>query len=125
LTRIVVGVYAWLASVAFGASLLDVVYARAVPESEAAFARVADLLLIISAVSLLAALVAIVLAWSRRPIRNLLSASLALVVLGLLAPAFLSPPLPDTPSALGAATRIFVGGVASVLALLGFHEAWI
>ena len=98
LTRIVVGLYAWLASVAFGAAWLDLVYARAVPASEAAFSRVADLLLMISAASVLAALAALVLAWSWRQVRSLLTASLALVILGLLAPVFLSPLLPSTGS---------------------------
>jgi len=122
-TRIAVGLYAWLASVAFGAALLDLAYARAVPEAEAAFSRVADLLLMISAASVLAALAGIVVAWNWKPVRYLLTASLALVVLGLLAPAFLSPLLPGTDSPLGAAIRLLVGGFASVLALAGFHEA--
>jgi hypothetical protein len=35
---------------------------------------------------------------------------------------FLSPLLPGTGSALGAAIRLLVAGLASILALVGFHK---
>src|SRR4030042_2667513 len=56
LSSLIVGLYAWVVAVSFGAVLLDVVYSNLVSEAAAAFSEVADFLLSISAVTVLAAL---------------------------------------------------------------------
>jgi len=118
---LVVGLYAWAAAVSFGIALIDVVYARLVPEATAAFSEVADFLLLVSAATVLVALTAIGLSWHSRVARNFLIASLVVSLFGFLAPALLSPFLQDG-SALGAGIRLVIGGAISILAFIGFHK---
>jgi hypothetical protein len=117
----VVGLYAWLATLSFGLVLLDVVYAGLVPEATTALSEAADFLLLVNAVTILAALGALGLAWRSRTARNYLIASLTVIVLGFLAYALLAPSLPDG-SALGTWLRIGLAGSVSVLAFMGFYK---
>ena len=73
LSSLIVGLYAWVVAVSFGAVLLDVVYSNLVSEVAAAFSEVADFLLYISAVTVLTALGAIGLSWNSRIARIFLS----------------------------------------------------
>jgi len=118
---LVVGLYAWAAAVSFGIALIDVVYARLVPEATAAFSEVADFLLLVSAATVLVALTAIGLSWHSRVARNFLIASFVVSLFGFLAPALLSPFLQDG-SALGAGIRLVIGGAISILAFVGFYK---
>jgi hypothetical protein len=117
-----VGLYAWVAAVSFGAVLLDIVYSRLVAEARTAFAEEADFLLLVSAVTIVAAFGAIVLAWNAKAARNLCIASLVIVVSGLFAPVLLSPYLQGAGSSLGTGIRLAISGLASLLAFLGFYK---
>ena len=116
-----VGLYAWLTAVSLGFAVLDVLYARLVPEAAGAFPEAADFLLLIQAVTVLAAVGAIGLGWQSSGARNLLVASAGVIPLGFLTYALLSPVLPDG-SPLGAGIRILLAGAASVLAFAEFAK---
>ena len=116
-----VGLYAWLAAVSFGLVLLDIVYAGLVPEAEVAFSEVADFLLLVNAITILAAFGAIGLSWKSKASRNLLVASFAIIILGFLAYMLLSQFLQDS-SSLGTGIRITLAGSVSVLAFIGFYK---
>lgn len=122
LGMILVGLYAWAATVTFGLTILDILYANLVPQAVAAFSEVSDLLLLISAATILTALVAIAMAWESSATRNCLLASLAVIILGLLAPAFLSPFLQGANPAIGSTIRIVLGGSVSILAYIGSYR---
>jgi hypothetical protein len=102
-------------------ALLDIAYAKLVPEATGAFSEVADFLLLVSAVTLLAAVAAVALSWNSKPARCFLLASLLVGLLGLFAPAVISPFLQDG-SVLGPGLRIVVGGSISILAFMGFYR---
>ncbi len=120
-SALVVGLYAWLTTASFGAVVLDILYARLAPESRSAFAEVADLLLLITAVTILAALGAIGLSWNSNGARSCVIASLVVVVSGFSVPVLFSPYL-GAGSSLGAALRLGISGVASLLALVAFYK---
>lgn len=122
LGSLVVGLYAWVITAFFGAVLLDVVYANVTPGAAAAFSEAADFLLLVGAVTVLAALGAIGLSWNSRVARILFIASLLIIALEFLAPAFLSSFLRDVGSAWGTGIRITINGLASVLAFIGLYE---
>ena len=117
-----VGVYAWATAVYFGIALIDIMYARLVPEAAAASSEVADLMLLVSVALVLVALVSIGLTWNSRVARNFLIASLLVSLLGFATPAVLSPFLQDG-SAVGAGIRIIIGGITSILAFMGFYKS--
>jgi hypothetical protein len=119
---LVVGLYAWLTAVSFGAVLLDFLYARLAPGAEAALGEAADFLLLVDAVTLLAALGAIGLAWRSRAARSLVLASLIVAAAGFLAPALLAPLLRDAGPGSGASLRIAISGLASLLAGAGSYR---
>ncbi|MDH4208461.1 MAG: hypothetical protein OEV76_06275 [Anaerolineae bacterium] len=120
LSSLVVGLYAWVVTVFFGAVLLDVVYSNMVPEAATAFSAVADFLLRIGAVTVLAALAAIVLSWKSGIARTFFIASLAVISLEFLIPMFFSQLLQDTQgSVLASGTRIAISGLGSILAFVG------
>lgn len=118
---LVTGLYAWLVAVCFGLAWLDIQYARLLPDARVAYGEVADFLLLVTSVTVLAGIAAVGLSWKSRSARNLLAASL---LIGFLAPIaaliILSPQMQES-SATGSIIRLSVGGVASVLAFMGFH----
>src|SRR5688572_2505905 len=87
--------YAWLAAVSFGLVLLDIIYARLIPAATTTFSEMADFLLLVSASTMLVALSAIGITWHWGTARNWLVTSLAVSCFGLVAPAILTPLLPD------------------------------
>jgi glucose dehydrogenase len=119
---LVVGLYAWLVAVSFGLAWLDSQYARLVPGASDAFREVADFLMFITLVTVLAGIGAVGLSWNSRAARNLLVASLLVVlVVPFVALLILSPEARES-SATGSIVRLSIGGVASVLAFAGFHR---
>lgn len=117
----VTGFYAWLVAVFFGLTWIDSVYARHAPQAEEAFREVADFLLIILFIILLAGLGAIAQCWKIRAGRGLIGASLAIIVVAPLLVLMAAPSLQIAPS-LGAAVRWLIGIVASTLAFAGFYR---
>lgn len=129
---LLIGLYAWTVTVAFGAILLDVVYASQVRRgSPAAMAEAGDVLLGLAALTVLAAIVAvaaIAASWELKPARYLLVASLVVVVASLLTPALLSDVVRDAERALGVrvgpSVRLGEAGLASILAFAGLRASW-
>ena len=122
---IVGGLYAWIAALLLGATLLDVLYASQVP---ADLEEPRDLLLVITGVALLVGAGAVAASWRSAAVRSLLLVSLALVLAGLVAPALLARPVEDLEAAVGFRVghwiRLAMGGAASLLALVASWEAW-
>jgi hypothetical protein len=119
---LVVGLYAWLVAVSFGLAWLDITYARLLPDAADAFSEVADFLLFVMFVTTLAGIGAVGLSWKIRVARNLLAASLLIVLVApFVALAILSPEARES-SAAGSIVRLSISGVASVLAFAGFHR---
>lgn len=87
---------------AFGAVLLDVVYATQIPvTSPLVRTEVSDILLVVAGLTVFAAIGAIAASWGRKTARYLFVASLAVVMVGLQTPALLSGIIRDADSALG------------------------
>jgi len=118
---LLVGLYAWLAVISFGLVLLDIVYVGLIPEAATALSEAADFLLLVNAITVLAALGTIGLSWNSRAARNFFVASLAAIILGFLVGMLLSPFLQDR-SSLGTGIRVILAGSVSVLAFMGFHK---
>ncbi len=118
---LVVGLYAWLATISFGLVLLDIVYAGLVPEAATALSEAADFLLLVRSITVLVGFGAIGLSWNSQTVRNFLIASLAVIILGFLVHMLLSPFLQDG-SPLGTGIRMMLSGSVSVLAFMGFYK---
>lgn len=111
LSTLIVEFYAWVIAIAFGAILLDVMYANLAPEAAAAFSEVADFLPLLSAAVVFAAILAVGLSWRARTARYLFIASLMIIMLEFLIPAFFAPLLQGSAVATAASASIlsFVG----------------
>ena len=118
---LIVGLYAWLATISFGLVLLDILYAGLVPEAPTALSEAADFLLLANALTIFAALGAIGLSWKSKSARNFLVASLVVTILGFIVYMLLSPFLKDS-SSMGTGIRIILAGSVSVLAFVGFYK---
>ncbi len=119
------GLFTWIVTIFFGMILLDVVYANLVPKSAVAISEVTDLLLLIGALTILAAIGAIAFSWNASLARNFFIASLILLLLEFLAPTLPSPLIGDTQgSTLSTAIRLVISGSASLLALFGLHNLY-
>jgi hypothetical protein len=123
-STLLVGAYAWLVAVSLGAILLDVTYARHVtdPANE-----VADLLLLIVGLAFLTGVAAVTAAWRSPAARNLLLASLALVIGEFLVPALAGSLIRDaqaTMPGLGPVLRIGGSAAVSVTAFVAFALVW-
>jgi hypothetical protein len=122
---LLVGAYAWIETVLFGAILLDVVRATQVPDAR--MGEVRDALLGIGVLALLTGLGAVAAWWQTRTVSALLLASLALLSVEFLAPALLSQAVRDVEAAsgfrIGPWIRLGVSGSASVLAFVGWWVA--
>lgn len=122
----IASLYAWMVTVLFGGTLLDVVYARAIrtmlepARLAAVFSRASDLLLLVVALALLAALGAIAVSWSRPAARGLFVASALFLLAELLAPVVLAP-LAVGPQS-GSWIRLLVSLATSVAAFAGLSR---
>lgn len=126
---LVVAFYAWIAAIFFGLIILDIVYAkllRAVPGAAGVTtvsSEVADILLLAGFIMILAAIGAIVFSWTSGTARNLLIASLFVVILEFITPVFLSPFFQILGELnIGFWLRIIPSGLASILALVGLYK---
>lgn len=127
-----VGLYAWIAATFFGAVVLDIVYsgvaARELQASEttAIFSVVADFLLLVTALTILTGMAATASAWRVTGARNLLTASLCLVIVEFLLPVLLLPLLKNAPvhpgNNIGMGFRLIGSASSSILALIGFWK---
>ena len=119
------GLYTWVVTIFFGMVLLDIVYAHQTPKAVTAFSEVSDFLLLIGALTVLAAIGAIAFSWQSRSARIFFAASLVILFLEFAIPVFLSPLFRDMQSsAWPTIVRIMVSGSASVLAFLGLHKLY-
>jgi hypothetical protein len=118
---LIIGLYAWLATISFGLVLLDILYAGLVPEAVTALSEAADFLLLVNALTIFAAFGAIGLSWKSKPARYFLVASLAVIILGFIGHMLLSPLLKES-SSLGTGIRMILAGSVSVLAFVGFYK---
>ena len=118
---LIIGLYAWLATISFGLVLLDILYAGLVPEAVTALSEAADFLLLVNALTIFAAFGAIGLSWKSKPARYFLVASLAVIILGFIGHMLLSPLLKES-SSLATGTRMILAGSVSVLAFVGFYK---
>lgn len=123
---LLVGFYSWVVIVFFGAVLLDVVYAKAIRsilESEQAapvFSTASDFLLLVLALTVLAAIGAIGSSWQSGFARNLFLVSGLFVMAELLAPILLRPLLLDSNA--GLVVRLVLSASASVLGIFGLNR---
>jgi hypothetical protein len=123
------GLYAWSVAVFFGAVLLDVVYSHLLdnasePVAQSVYGEVSDVLLILGAFSVIAALAAIGFSWSIRSATYLFATSLAVLLFEFIGPVVLFPlqrTLPDSSVlAIGPLIRLVPIAVASLLAVSAF-----
>jgi hypothetical protein len=124
--------YTWIASVFFGAVLLDIVYFNAAssalppPETIMLFSEAADFLLLILALTLLTGIVTVVAAWKVGLARNLFIASLLLVIAEFLAPMLLFSIIEMAQASLGfnvgSWVRLTLSALPPILAFLGLWK---
>lgn len=119
---LVIGLYAWIASVTFGASLLDVMYAELLPDAleSDVFSEIADFLLVLVAFTFLAGMGAIGFAWMSTAARYLLAVSLFIIVFGLFVPVLFSSFIQDAHA--GKWIRLILAVLPSILALPGWYK---
>jgi hypothetical protein len=132
---LVAGLYTWIASVFFGAVLLDIVYfnaassALAPDETIMLFTEAADFLLLTLALTLFTGIGAVAAAWKTGPARNLFIASLLLVVMEFLAPMLLFSIIEMAQASLGfnvgSWVRLTLSALASILAFLGLWKLYL
>jgi hypothetical protein len=120
-----VGFYVWISAVFFGGIILDVVYARnleyilSAPDKASFFAGISDFLLYIAFILIIAALVAITLAWKSPAARNFLIASLLVFSLEFWLPILFSTiKITQDLSWL----RFVIDGTGSILAFVGLQR---
>jgi hypothetical protein len=122
---ILVGIYAWISAVLFGATLLDVVYAKSLKnildpsESSLVFSGVSDILLFFGFIMIIAAIGAMVSSWRFETARILFIASVLVFFLELLIPAFF-PFLKYTQGSAWA--RLLLSGMVPLLAFIGLDS---
>ena len=129
IAALLVGLYAWLVTLALGATAFDIAAASAVVTSATPPpAEAADLMLSLMAVTTVAGLAAVGAAWPRRSARYLVAASIVVVAVGLFTPALLGSAIDaaqvSTGLRVGASVRLAEAGLASILAFVGLRAAW-
>jgi len=127
------GLYAWIVSIYFGAVLLDIFYSRLAldvlrpSETSVLFSRVADLLLFMGMLAVLAAVCTIASSWNLRSARNLFIASILLFAsIEFLMPilfSLLKQTLQTNPGLnIGTWIRFISSGLSSILAFTGLWK---
>lgn len=129
MSSLLIGFYAWVSAVFLGGILLDIAYANLLRDtlgttrSDLLFSEGSDFLLLMGVVTILAAVVAIVSAWSSSAVRGLLVASLFIVILEFLGPVFYSPIIRAAQALnIGPWLRILPSALASVLEFFGLFK---
>lgn len=118
-----IGLYAWVLAISFGLVLLDVLYTRLVPGATFAFSEVADFLLLVSLVTLIAAVVALAFSRKSKAVRNLIIASQLILLLEIFIPTFFSMfKLNMQALAVGPWIRVILSGAASILAFIALYR---
>ena len=123
------GFYSWMVIAFFGATLLDTVYAKAIRgvldsvQAATVFSAASDFLLLVSALTALAAIGAIGSSWQSSLARNLFVASILLVIAEPLGPIVLRPLLLEANA--GRWVRLLMSASASVLGLLGLNKFYV
>jgi hypothetical protein len=112
--------YTWATTITLGAVLIDIMYAKLAPGATVAFSEVADFLLLLNAVTILAALPAVAFSWKARTARYFIIASLLIPILGLFIVLFLRPLLEG--SSWGTTIRVLLTASASILAFIGLNQ---
>jgi hypothetical protein len=131
--RLAAGLYAWSLAIFLGAVLLDIVYSGLLEgvggclDLSAVCTEISDFLLIPAALAVVLSLAAIAVSWHVASARNLLLASLVLLVgFEFLLPMVLFPALRTSAgpfiAGLGPWIRLVPTASASILALAGFCE---
>jgi hypothetical protein len=125
---LVIGFYAWMITIFFGAILLDILYANLLSDrlsnsaGNAVFSNVSDSLLWLGFMVVLAAIGAVVFSWKSKVTRNLFLASLLIVIFEFIVPVFFSQLIVKTQTGnLGPWLRIVLSGSASILAFIGLY----
>jgi hypothetical protein len=125
------GLYAWIVSTFFGAILVDVVYSHiassdlAPSETRTIFSQVADFLLFVSALALLAGIGAIASSWSLASARNVFIASLLFVMLEFMTPMLFFSLLQNAQVNLGLDLGMWIRLIGSALSsILAFVGLW-
>jgi hypothetical protein len=120
------GFYAWIVAIFFGGILLDIMYSNSIKdslsisESSNVFSDVADGLLWLGVVVVLAAIGAVAFSWKSRTARSLFIASLLMISLEFITPVFFSRLFQDTQHlSIGPWLRITLSGLASLLGFTG------
>jgi hypothetical protein len=128
---LLIGLYAWIVSIFFGAILMDIVYSRAASidldpfDTATLFSQGADFLLLLSTLTLLAGVAAIIFTWSYPSPRNLLIASLFFVAAELFIPPSFGSFLFRLQTAWGIHIGTWVRLVESVFSsILAFISLW-
>jgi hypothetical protein len=115
------GIYAWIVALAFGATIIDGIYARALSDSTSvagvarAFNEASDFQGLPLVVGVLTGIAALVMASDRPLVRNLLIASLALTLAPVPIVMFLGDLIADAGA--GPGLRFALGAGASLLAM--------
>jgi hypothetical protein len=121
-----VGFYGWAVTAYFGAVLLDTVYAKAIRQvvdpagAATVLSEASDFLLLVVAMTALAASGAISSSWQSTRVRNLLVASVLLVIADPVVPIVLRPLLLESHA--GRWVRLLLSASASVLGLLALQR---
>ncbi|MRS04607.1 hypothetical protein EG832_15525 [bacterium] len=118
-----VGLYAWITTIFVGAILLDIVYARFIPQAKFGFLDTSDFLLLIGFVTFLTGFVAIAFSMKSIVVRTLLIASLLVLSIEFIVPTFIPHIMSiDQINDLGPWLRIIPVGLSSILAFLSIYK---
>ncbi|HEY6075054.1 MAG TPA: hypothetical protein VIV15_17155 [Anaerolineales bacterium] len=123
---LIIGFYAWISAVTFGAVLVDIAYSKAlfsVDGNAEAFSAVSDIFLWTGFIIVLSGLAAMVLSWNSAAARNLLIASLLFFSLEFLIPIFIALFIQNIEVFVpGPWLRLLPSGLASILAFAGLQN---
>ncbi len=124
------GLYTWIATIFFGATLLDIVYARLASrtfqpsETAPIFSEIADFLLVIGALTVLTALGAVGSAWHLGSARNLYIASLFFVIAPMLFYGLIAAVQAGLGLNIGMWVRLATSALSSLLAFIGLWKLY-
>ena len=124
------GLYTWIATTFFGATLLDIVYARLasrtlqLSETAPIFSEIADFLLLIGALTVVTSFGAVGSAWGVGFARNLYIASLVCVIAPIWLYWLIAAAQADLGINIGMWVRLATSALSSVLAFVGLWKLY-